>query len=627
MKKVSLLELLKNRTEIAVSPVPGAGETHLFSNFSKTLLIFFLLVNFIYPQEKLGFKKGQKVEVNELEVFSDRFFKELNIESNRVLAVLVKDNKTFLRTYPEHSISFSELTRYNSKVLEEIFVLFSILQLQELEKLNLRGDIQNYKFRYDKNFKQNILIENVLTHTTGIQENSIFPSKENDRNFEYWKSSPPVRFSEPNEFISYNPDHLLILKLILQGVTEKQAEEFIQESVISKFNLENTQFENEKLSLNGKDLEKILSIFAKPEELENIGIIKKETWKEILQEKFRFEDKLPGAVSGFFEHYENKIWGYTRIAESNDFTEQILFFPEKNSALYIYTDSYNPKIRRDFIASFLDTFYPTDKIKVKRDKTPGYAEYLKNFEGEYSAVQISSQDISKFKMYTSAIRITQNNGMLLLESGEIEPYGDLDGQLEFIEVDPFLFRSPDRETYISFKMNDAGDVEYLLSGSGQHGAYKKKTFLESKVFHESICIFFLSFYCAFLCLLLIEFPYRFAKKLAYSHNSITRNVQILLWLEVTLALVLFGSFYYFIDNYNLIRTHEYFIDPSPYDYTIFSIPFVFIFGISLLSYFSIRAFLDRNLHFYRQVQVSLFVLVSIGFIYWMSYWNLLGYAF
>ena len=76
--------------------------------------------------------------------------------------------------------------------------------------------------------------------------------------------------------------NLLILKLILQGVTEKQAEEFIQESVISKFNLENTQIENEKLSLNGKDLEKILSIFAKPEELENIGIIKKETWKEIV---------------------------------------------------------------------------------------------------------------------------------------------------------------------------------------------------------------------------------------------------------------------------------------------------------------------------------------------------------
>jgi len=592
-----------------------------------SIVIFFLLVNFIYPQEKLGLKKNPTIEINQMEVFSDKFFKELNIEPNRVLAVLVKDNKSFLKTYPEHSISFSELTRYNSKVFEEIFVWFSILQLQELEKLNLRGDINNYKFRYDKNFKQNILIENVLTHTTGIQENIIFPTKENSRNFDYWKSFTPVRFSEPNEFITYNPDHLLILKLILQVVTEKQAEEFVQESVLSKLNLENTKFENEKLFLNGKDLEKILSIFLKPDELENVGIIKKETWKEILQEKFRFEDKLPGAVSGFFEHYENKIWGYTRIAESNDFTEQILFFPEINSALYIYTDSYNPKLRRDFTASFLDTFYPTEKIKVKRDKSPGYAEYLKNFEGEYSAVQVSTQNISKFRMFTSAIRITQNNGMLILESGEIEPYGDLDGRLEFIEVDPFLFRSPDRETYISFKMNDAGDVEYLLSGSGQHGAYKKMTFLESKVLHENMVVFFFSFYCVFLCLLFIEFPYRFAKKLAYSHNSITRNIQILFWLESIMALVLFGSFYYFINNYNLIKTHEYFIDPSPYDYTIFSIPFVFIFGISLLSYFSIRAFLDKTLHFYRQIQVGLFVLVSIVFIYWMSYWNLLGYGF
>lgn len=588
--------------------------------------VFFLAVISVYPQEKLGFKKGQVVEINELEVFANRFFKEKN-GNGHILVVLFKDKKSFLRTYPEPYTNFSELTRFGSRVMEEVFVTLSILKLQELEKLNIRGDISNYKLKYDRNFKQNILIENALTHTTGIQENIIFSSLDDVRDMEFWKMHPALRFSEPNEFISYNPDNLLILKTILQEVAEKKPEEYIKDTIINKLNLESSYFENGKLLLNGKDLERILPIFLNPEELEVKDILKKETWKENFQEKFRSEDKLPGAVVGFFEHYENKIWGYERIAESNQSSEQILFFPDKNTALYIYLDSYNPKLRREFIADFLDSFFPVEKTKIKRDKSPGYAEYLKNFEGEYSAVQISSQTIAKLRNYSTSIKITQENGLLILTSGEIEPYGDLDGRLEFIEVDPFLFRSPDRETYISFKMNDVGDVEYLLSGSGQHASFKKLTLFESKTFQENFAIFFIGFYSIFLFLLMAEIPYIFAKKIAFVPNRIIRNILLLLWLESILVFVLFGSFYYFVDNYNLLQAHDYVINPTPYDYTIFSLPFAFILGISLLTYFTLRAFFEKILHIYRQIQLVLFLLVAILFIYWMSYWNLLGYGF
>lgn len=595
----------------------------------KLFFLVSLLATSLYPQENLGFKKNkiQPPEVNELEVFSEKFFKEKNLEANHALVVLVKDNKTFFKTYPEHSKSFTELTKFNSRVFEEIFTTFSFLQLHELEKVNLRGDIATYKWKYDKNFKQNILVENLLTHSTGIQENIIYKDSSKERTLDFWKNSSLHRYAEPNEFIGYDADNLKLLQSILEEVTGKKKSEFIQDSILSKLSLENSSFEQEHLTVTGKDLSSIVPIFLNPEDLFQKGILKKETWNEIFQEKLRLEDKLPGSMIGFFEHQENNTRGYSRISETNDSSEAFVFFPDKASSVYVYTNSYNPVLRRELVSEFLDQFFPTEKKKVKRDKSPGYDEYLQNFEGEYASVQISTSSISKFRTYTTAIRIKQENKMLILESGKIEPYGDLEGKLTFIEIDPFLFRCLDREIYIAFKMNDAGNVEYLLSGSGQHGAYRKLALYETKVFHENLAFFFFAFYGIMFSLLLIEFPYALAKKIAYAPNRMRRNVHILLWLETILALILFGSFYFFIDYYKLIESHEFIIDPNYYDYTIFTLPFVFVLGISSFTYYALKSFFERGLHLYRQIQSILFILVSLGFIYWMSHWNLFGYNF
>lgn len=591
------------------------------------LFLFFIILTPIFSEDNLGFKKKQKIDTNELEVFSEKFFREKKLEGKHVLVAIVKDNKSFFKVYPEHSKAFTELTQFNSVVFDEIFLTLHTLHLEEIGKLNLRSDIYNYKWKYNRNFKQSILIENLLTHTTGIQENLIYSNLEKERPKDFWKNQLPARFAEPNELISYNPDHSVILKSILEEVNSKSLDEVMKETILSKLELEKTNYENQKLNINAKDIEKLLFLFLNPDLLAQNDILKKETWDSMFQEKIRLEDKLPGSVIGFFEHYENKIWGYSRIAASNLSTEEFIFFPDKNTSFYIYTDSFDPDLRIEWKSEFLDHFFQNKKVKAKKDKNPGYEEYLKNFEGEYASVSISSQNIAKFRNYSSAIQIKQENRLLVLESGEIEPYGDLHGRLEFIEIDPFLFRCLDRESYISFKMNEAGDVEYLLSGSGQHGAYRKLPFHEKKSFQESILYFFIGFYSIYLILLIIEVPYSFAKKIAFVQNRMRRNTMILLWIETLLAISTFVGFYYFIQENKLSQVSEYILTGNSFDYALFTLPLLFIFVLSFLAYYSLKSFLEKGLHLYRQIQTILFLVVSLGFIYWMSYWNLLVFLF
>ena len=71
IKQITILQLLKNKIERVVSPALSEVETHLFSNFSKTLLIL-LLVNLLlivvhaleislqYPHEILTSKIGNE---------------------------------------------------------------------------------------------------------------------------------------------------------------------------------------------------------------------------------------------------------------------------------------------------------------------------------------------------------------------------------------------------------------------------------------------------------------------------------------------------------------------------------------------------------------------------------------
>ncbi|HNN79223.1 MAG TPA: serine hydrolase, partial [Leptospiraceae bacterium] len=229
------------------------------------LFLFFIILTPIFSEDNLGFKKKQNIDTNELEVFSEKFFREKKLEGKHVLVAIVKDNKSFFKVYPEHSKAFTELTQFNSVVFDEIFLTLHTLHLEEIGKLNLRSDIYNYKWKYNRNFKQSILIENLLTHTTGIQENLIYSNLEKERPKDFWKNQLPARFAEPNELISYNPDHSVILKSILEEVNSKSLDEVMKETILSKLELEKTNYENQKLNINAKDIEKLLFLFLNPD--------------------------------------------------------------------------------------------------------------------------------------------------------------------------------------------------------------------------------------------------------------------------------------------------------------------------------------------------------------------------
>ena len=64
------------------------------------------MVTSIYPEKNLGFKQAEKVQENELEVFLDQFFKERKLD-NHSLVVISKDGKSFFKSFPERSNSFS----------------------------------------------------------------------------------------------------------------------------------------------------------------------------------------------------------------------------------------------------------------------------------------------------------------------------------------------------------------------------------------------------------------------------------------------------------------------------------------------------------------------------------------
>lgn len=132
------------------------------------------------------------------------------------------------------------------------FTAMAILMLMEQGKLKLNNPVSKYLVDYPNGDR--ITIHNLLTHTSGITR-TIKQNPWNEtvrkKDFEplefidYFKSEPMV--SEPGELFAYNNFGYIILGVIIEKVSGRTYEEFIETEIFQRLGMKNSFF--------GKDYE------------------------------------------------------------------------------------------------------------------------------------------------------------------------------------------------------------------------------------------------------------------------------------------------------------------------------------------------------------------------------------
>ena len=173
--------------------------------------------------------------------------------------LVAKDNKVLLETGygmadHENNIKNTPQSIFPIGSLTYEFTAVSILMLQEKNLLNIQDTIDKYIPDYPNGNK--IKIFNLITHTSGIPEYLDYVSYLGTKKYtplqliELVKNKPLI--SEPGKTFDYTNSNYIILGYIIEKVSGKKYEDYVNENIIKPLKMDNTGFLSIQPDVKGK---------------------------------------------------------------------------------------------------------------------------------------------------------------------------------------------------------------------------------------------------------------------------------------------------------------------------------------------------------------------------------------
>lgn len=142
-------------------------------------------------------------------------------------------------------------TKFRLGSISKQFTALLIVKLAEEGKIKLDVPITTYLPDYPKANGDKITIHHLLTHTSGIPNYTSFPNffKDESRNpytpeeFVKTFSSMPLQFT-PGEKFSYSNSGYFVLGYIIEKITGKSYEQYLQETIFTPLKMVNTGYDH-----------------------------------------------------------------------------------------------------------------------------------------------------------------------------------------------------------------------------------------------------------------------------------------------------------------------------------------------------------------------------------------------
>lgn len=181
---------------------------------------------------------------------------------------------------------------FNIASVSKTFTAISILLLEERGLLNLKDKIKTYfpDFPYE-----NITIENLLTHTSGLYriQSELIRNKidqkglTNSEVIKVYEDVKPKSYFEPGTNYKYANTNYILLALIVEKVSKLPYNDFINANIFDKAGMKNTFLKKKRVPEGMQN--NIVSYYRKPKWLSNTLVII-DTLQENMKERSTFKN-------------------------------------------------------------------------------------------------------------------------------------------------------------------------------------------------------------------------------------------------------------------------------------------------------------------------------------------------
>jgi CubicO group peptidase (beta-lactamase class C family) len=478
-------------------------------------------------------------EPAELESFLDDFFAK-NMEEYHIAGAavaVVKDGGLFFaKGYGYANIEKGipvdpEQTIFRIGSVGKTFTWTAVMQLAEQGKLDLDADINTYlDFRIPDVYPQPITLKHLLTHTSGIEdrwlESLAADAGELVPEREWLIANFPGRVRPPGEAAGYSNYNAMLAGYIVARVSGEPYDQYIQEHIFDPLGMVHSTVQSQIPA----DLRRFASMnytyvdgafqpfpdyFIQPAVLPSgfhqasvtdmarfmiahlqngfygdpaaeVRILEEATARRMQSTLYTPDPRLRGTAYGFFDLSDNGQWTLGHEGYAPVMSSQLLLLPDQHLGIFIV---YNSLGARDggltvqhfgFQRAFFDHYYPAPTA-APIQPTADFAKRAGRFVGLYRETNSHSTTPEKAIGLFSALEISApGDGTLRV------PMGGLD--VQFVEVDRLYFHQADGPFALVFREDDQGRITHLFTDLMPQSGFERLGWYETPGFNMVLAL-------------------------------------------------------------------------------------------------------------------------------------------
>jgi len=591
----------------------------------------------------------------ELETWLDELIQQKMEEYHipGLVFILVKDSSVLVsKGYGYANVEDSIPVEPGKTIFEvgsvsKLFTATAVMQLVDQGKLNLNSDVNEYleHFKVEENHPYPLTVYNLLTHTAGFRAKGIdqWTHEKNDRIplKDFLIDNIPPRSLPPSSVIIYSNHGYYLAGYLVEAISGLSFNQYMAKNILLPLGMEKSSFELNRLFLpdmangyqysnnkyvsiqpeypvvspspagsliaTGEDMARFMIAHLQGGKYQNQQILTESSSRMMQQQQFANDIRLPGTCFGFYEYYD---YGQMAILHDGDvagFSSRLFLLPKYNLGFFVCDNAGKSNLRMEITDSLMSRYFSRQEMSPQNKDGSKMQAYAKQLSGVYRPNRIGLDALNKLSYTGAVLKITEN----FINS--------------LIEVEPGLFQMHQSSTRLTFREDEKGNVKYLFFDDQQMPiSYEKLKWYENYLRFPRIWFGFFS--VCFLWIGIIRpILIRFWAKIDPSIETST-----LIRITKLSALVISIIYLIFILGFApaYIVNEEQLAFGVPV--VISALLFLPIINLVLTAIFVILIIITwKNIYwnFKKRLCYSAITLFFIGFVFYINYWNLLGFHY
>ena len=599
----------------------------------------------------------------EMESFVDGFVSgELEAYEVAGLTVsVVKDGKLFFtKGYgwadEERQIPVdSEKTLFRPGSVSKLFTWTAVMQLVEQGKLDLDADVNMYltQFKIPDTYKAPITLRNALTHTAGLEDGGIgyLMARGPEQIVPLARSLAshlparvrPVGVNNEGLSSSYSNWATSLAGLIVANVSGLSFEDYVEANIFRPLSMDSSTFKEPlpeplakrmsvgysfeagtfkphgyefvanfgpagSLAATATDMARFMIAHLQQGGPEGARILKPETVQAMHARVFSPHPVVDGSGLGFIESYVNGRRMIGHGGDTNYFHSELGLLEQEGVGFFasVNTGGTAALVPRHFARAFMDHYFPARLPVIKPPQD--FAARAAKYAGQYRAIRHSYTRFEKvFALPGGAtVAATKDNTLIIP--------GLLGGSAQYVEIAPSVFREKGGDRTVAFIENSAGEVEGMVGALAFLPFYKLRWY-ERSSFHFAL----LGLVLLFLLIALVSALRNWKKDKEGPRGArwARRNLGLLGALNLTF---LVG----FVLTFAGGLSELIFALPKGL-YAVLTLPLIGLALTALAVVLAVRVWKDQYWTRGARLLHTAAVAAAVAFMWFLNYWNLLGY--